>query len=594
MENRIRLLSPDLASQIAAGEVIQRPASVVKELIENALDAQASNIFINVEEAGKKAILVDDDGIGMNPVDAVLAFEKHATSKISNVHDLFNIVTYGFRGEALPSIASISRVELKTRDEFNEIGTYLYLEANKIIEQKPYPRDRGTTILVKDLFYNIPARKKFLKSDHLELMHIYEEIYRAALSNLNVQFNFHVNEKPVLNLPPQQLIHRILAIFGKSYQNKLIYFEEYTDDVSFYGYVLKPEFCKKTRGEQYLFVNHRFFRSPLLHRAIKKAYETLIPIDVVPGYIIFFNIHPSFIDVNIHPTKTEVKFTHEQVIASFLTSAIKKAISSSHLIPSMDFDIDRSIQFPVFNEKSSSSTQNYSLPTNDDIKTYNVHSRLADYYFTTPAEERKDSDLFSNSDQISTLFEQSFAQYKKKYIITSIKAGLMIIHQHRAHVRILYEQFLKSSAAASSAHAQPLLFPITLEVTPQNQWLIREMQSELRRLGFEIQENDNIFSIHAVPSYLNYPDLQLPIIIDELLASFQEIGKAEINRNIPFLLAKNIAIKEGKILTNEEMETLIHQLFLTSEPQITPDGKTIYVILPESYIEELFKSSHNL
>lgn len=596
MENRIRLLSPDLASQIAAGEVIQRPASVVKELIENALDAQASHVSIYVEDAGKKSILVDDDGIGMSSIDAVLAFEKHATSKISDADDLFNIVTYGFRGEALPSIASISRVELKTRDESSEIGTYLYLEANKIIEQKPYHRERGTTILVKDLFFNIPARKKFLKSDQIELMHIYEEIYRVALPNLHVQFNFYVNEKTVLNLPPQQLIHRILAIFGKSFQSKIIYFEEETDEVSFYGYVVKPEFCKKTRGEQYLFVNNRFFRSSLLHRAIKKAYETLIPIDVIPGYIIFFKTDPSLIDVNIHPTKTEVKFTHEQVIASFLTSAVKKAISSSHLIPSIDFDVDRSLQFPVFPERLFATSDNQVLNTQSTQRTGTFSNPIRENHtflvqtdsFFQKEPSTFEPELFPESKDLQIYSEQSFAQWKKKYIITSIKTGLMIIHQHRAHVRILYEQLLKVSPSTSS-HAQQLLFPLTIELTQHDRWLMKEMLAELQQLGFDIQMSENEFTIHAIPSQLNITNSHLAEILDNLMASFHEAGKVEIHNQIPFYLARSLAIKEGKVLSQEEMEMLVQQLFLTTQPQYTPDGKIIYTILSESYIEELFK-----
>jgi len=587
-QGKIKLLPPDIASQIAAGEVIQRPASVVKELVENALDAQATEILIHIKDAGKTAILVDDNGIGMNALDASLAFEKHATSKINDVQDLYNIQTYGFRGEALPSIAAISRVEVKTRDEESEVGTFLYIEAGKIIEQKPFYRERGTSILVKDLFFNIPARKKFLKSDNIELAHIYDEIYRAALPNTSVSFQLYLNDKHVLTIPPQSLIQRILTIWGKSYQNRIVYFEEKTDQVSFRGYVVKPEYCKKTRGEQYFFVNHRFFRSSFLHNAIKKAYETLIPLDVVPGYIIFFDIHPSLVDVNIHPTKTEVKFANEQIVATFLTSAIKKAISSSHFIPSMDFDVDQALQFPIFPEtkkiffKHETSAENFSFQFKMSPTT---SPRITDYKEIPSSNDEESETLFSAP------HEQPFMQWKKKYIITSIKTGLVIINQHRAHVRILFEKLLEQKEI-NKLNSQHLLFDQEITLSEQDKKLFEEIIPDLEQLGFVITKENNSYFVTARPSLPEFENFQVSEVIEGLLEQFKNAEKLHVpqkNQKLPFILASKLAIKEGKVLTQEEMQIIVHQLFLTGNPHLTPDGKPIFHLLSETEVEQFFK-----
>jgi len=587
-QSKIKLLPPDIASQIAAGEVIQRPASVVKELIENALDAGATEIVIHIKNAGKTAIIVEDNGIGMNAIEASLAFEKHATSKIHDIHDLYQIQTYGFRGEALPSIAAISRVELKTRDEKSEMGTSLFLEAGKIIEQKPCYRDRGTTIVVKDLFFNIPARKKFLKSDNTELAHIYEEIYRAAFPNTEVTFQLHINDKPVLTLPRQTLVQRILTIWGKTYQNRIVYFEEKTEHVTFRGYVVKPEHCKKTHGEQYFFVNNRYFRSPILHHALKKAYQTLIPLDIIPGYVIFFEVNPSDVDVNIHPTKTEVKFAHEQIIATFLTSTIKKAISSSHFIPSMDFEVDRALQFPVFPEKSAYSSSVEA--------TFQAKSPTAQEEHTIVFPTQPQMDKLSSSSENDTLkpttppAEQLFMQWKRKFILTSIKPGLIIINQHRAHVRILFEQLLHTQKRRQ-LNSQQLLFPHHVELTEVDKIICQELLPELEQLGFVITTENNHYVISALPALQEIDEHSLPHLIQELIEQYKNAETIHLpfsQHTLPFILASKLAIKEGHVLSQQDMQNIVQQLFLTSDPQFTPDGKPIYRLLHENDIEQFF------
>ncbi|MFT4662778.1 MAG: DNA mismatch repair protein MutL [Patiriisocius sp.] len=593
----ITLLPDAVANQIAAGEVIQRPASVVKELIENSIDAGSKSIHLIIKEAGKKLIQVVDDGMGMSETDARMSFERHATSKITLAEDLFSLSTKGFRGEALASIAAIAHVELKTRQETSDIGTCIITEGSKYISQEPCQHSRGTSISVKNLFYNVPARRKFLKSEASETKHIITEFQRIALAHPDIAFDFHHNDVVVFQLPEQSLRNRIVALFGNKYNERLVPVEEDTEIVRIKGFIGKPESAKKTRGEQYFFVNDRFIKNPYLHHAIKQAYEGLLQERSFPTYFIYMDLDPESIDVNIHPTKTEVKFEDERSLYAILRASIKKSLGSYNLAPTIDFEVETGFSVPDLK-----SHQSIKIPTINVDETYNPFekksSRAGSFSGGSYQPERKEpvpsnwNELYEINQesviQVEPQVEQtSFApersinkilQVQKKYLLTSLKSGIIIIDQHRAHARILYEKFVQN-LAMNAATSQQVLFPEVLDLNAEDFTLVEDVWDDIIKLGFDLElfGKQNI-KINGIPSDATNMNAK------ELLESWIEDYKYELNhggRNKTELLARSLAsklsIKAGAALQAEEMQNLVDDLFACEQAYKTPSGKPIIV-----------------
>ena len=504
----IKLLPDSVANQIAAGEVIQRPASVVKELIENAIDAGATQIDLIVKDAGRTFITVIDNGCGMSETDARLCFERHATSKIKCADDLFAIKTMGFRGEALASIAAVAQVELTTRRKEDEVGTKIRIEGSKVIEQLPKPMSVGTNFTVKNLFFNVPARRNFLKSNEAELRHINEEFFRITIMNPEIGFTFVSNDKELFHLYPGTLKQRIVGLFGKDYESKLLPVNQITESVTINGFIVKPEFSKKTRGEQYFFVNRRFIKHAYLHHAVENAYKELIPQDCFPGYFLDIQIDPKEIDVNIHPTKTEVNFIDVKLIYAIMHSAVRKAIGQNNLAPTLDFDINPNmgIDFgeasrmdrpviapkvdfdPTFNPFKISpmrhQQQNWRIAYDDSGDTVaNSHVTDNEHVIDMPEEEQK----------------SLFIQLQQSYIVTTVKSGILVVDQHLAHERILYEQYLKEMETEVIASQQEL-FPHHISLNINDASILKELKPELEKIGFRIESmNNTTFVINGTP-----------------------------------------------------------------------------------------------
>ncbi|WP_149302621.1 DNA mismatch repair endonuclease MutL [Pareuzebyella sediminis] len=615
MADIIKLLPDHVANQIAAGEVVQRPASVVKELLENALDAGASQIKLIVKDGGKALIQVVDNGEGMSTTDARLSFERHATSKIQKAEDLFNLHTKGFRGEALASIAAIAHVEMQTRRETDEVGTHLKIEGSKVAFQEVCVTPKGTSMSVKNLFFNIPARRNFLKSNQVELRHITDEFHRVALAHPSVAFYFYHNGSELFNLPSDNYRKRIVHIFGSRTNQKLVPVEEETPIVKIKGFIKKPEFAKRSRGEQFFFVNNRYIKSPYLHHAVVAAFEGLIKSDTYPGYFLYLEVDPASIDINIHPTKTEVKFDDEHTLYALLRSTVKHSLGQFNVAPALDFDQDPNLLTPYgFKDKSAVEPHvtvdagfNPFLETgNKAVKSFSyrkgsdqnweslyvgMESKLGDE--TTAHSISFESDtitgsIFEDENELSESSTTTF-QLRRKYIITTIKSGMIIIDQSRAHQRVLYEKFLKYSTI-KEAVSQQLLFPLTLSFSKLEINALKDIEKILVSIGFifEKVEGESI-TITGVP--LLVAESEVGMILDQLISDYQQqVGEENFSHTdiLSKTLAKTLSVKTGEVLDKQSQLALVNDLFACKETKISPFNKPIYITITENDIDKKF------
>ena len=588
----IKLLPDSVANQIAAGEVIQRPASVVKELMENALDAGATQIDLYVKDAGRTMICVIDNGCGMSETDARLCFERHATSKIKKAEDLFSIRTMGFRGEALASITAVAQVELMTRRKEDEFGTKILIEGSVVKEQLPKPMSVGTNFTVKNLFFNIPARRNFLKSNEVEMRHITDEFFRVAMMNPEVGFSLINNDKEVYHLPKGNLKQRIVGLCGKDYDKKILHVQQETETASINGFIVKPEFLRKTRGEQYFFVNKRFIKHTYLHHAIENAYQELIPKDCFPGYFINIEIDPKEIDINIHPTKTEVNFQDVKLVYAILHSAVRKSIGQNNLAPLLDFDVNPNMGID-FGEASRMDRPiiEPKIEYNPDFNPFKVNPqpRVSSGNWRIMYEDSNDT-IASNINKISNFDETPtianvdnknlYIQLQQTYIITTVKSGLLVVDQHLAHKRVLYEKYLKEMENNVEASQQEL-FPQHITLSANDASLLREIKNDLEKIGFRIQQMNNVtFVINGTPADSKSNDAVslLEKILDMYKTNLVDL-KLDKKLNLANSLASQLAIKSGQTLNAIEMQDLIDRLFACAVSEVSPDGKRIYTIL---------------
>lgn len=608
MSDIIQLLPDSVANQIAAGEVIQRPASVIKELVENSVDAGAKNIQIQVIDAGKTTILVTDDGKGMSATDARLSFERHATSKIRKADDLFALHTMGFRGEALASIAAVAQIELKTRQESDEVGTLLSISGSRFVGQEPCSCAVGSSFSVNNLFYNVPARRKFLKSNSTELNNIITAFERIALVYPDIAFTLQSNGTELFNLKAGVLRQRIIDIFGKRLNQELLSVKVDTTMCRINGYVGKPESARKKGAHQYFFVNGRYMKHPYFNKAVMAAFERLVPTGEQVPYFLYFEVAPEDIDVNIHPTKTEIKFENEVPIWQILSAAVKEAVSMFNDIPSIDFDTEGRPEIPVYNP-----TENVEVPKVKYNLDYNPFRNSSEAPRSSSPSNRweelyqnlqkpsQETELFSSKMTLPDIQEEeeptenvieekspSHYQYKGRYIMTAVKSGLMIIDQHRAHVRILFDRY-QEQLKRSEAAAQKLLFPENLHCTASEEVTLSKILPELQDLGFEISPlGGSTYAILAVPSGLE--GLDMINLLRDMILSAQEKPtnlREEISRELALTMARKAAIPQGQVLNNAEMENIFNSLFSSSNPNYTPDGKNILCILKQNEIEHL-------
>ena len=601
MSDIIQLLPDSVANQIAAGEVIQRPASVVKELVENAVDAGAKTIHVLVVDAGRTSIQVIDDGIGMSETDARLAFERHATSKIREANDLFALQTMGFRGEALASIAAVAQIELYTRQESEDVGTHLSISGSKFTGQEPCACAVGSNFKIENLFFNVPARRKFLKSNSTELSNILTAFERIVLVYPNVAFTFHSNGTEMFNLKPGNMKQRILDVFGKRMNQDLLPISVETTMCKISGFVGKPESARKKNTRQYFFVNGRYMKHPYFSKAVMNAYDRLIPVGEQVPFFIYFDVSPSDIDVNIHPVKTEIKFENEQAIWQILTAAVKEAIGLFNNVPSIDFDIQGKPDIPIFDGQNGSSapsvkynpqynpfTSSKSRPSSSSV------NHWEDLYEGLETQSQEETNMFdgeiedqSGNDLISDVSPVHY-QYKGKYIMTAVKSGLMIIDQHRAHVRMLFEKYL-GILNNHQGTSQKVLFPEVFQLSASEQVVLKRVWEELTYLGFEITDMGNgNYAIVAVPS--DAIDTNVVSLMHDMLNTASENGtsvKDEINRVVALTLARNTAIPYGQVLNNDEMDNIVNGLFACSNMNFTPEGRNILCILKQQEIEHL-------
>jgi DNA mismatch repair protein MutL len=614
MSDIIQLLPDSVANQIAAGEVVQRPASAVKELMENALDSKATIIKLIVKDAGKTLIQVIDNGSGMSETDARMSFERHATSKIRKADDLFSIRTMGFRGEALASIAAIAQVEMKTRLKDKDVGITIQIEGSEVKLQEPCSCPEGTSISVKNLFYNVPARRNFLKTDSVELRHIIEEFQRVAIPNPQVAFSLHHNTTEVFNLPAGNLKQRLMSIFGSSYNTRLVPIEENTPIVNIKGFVIKPEFAKKTRGEQFFFLNKRFIKNGYLHHAVQSAFEQLLAADSFASYFLMLDVDPKSIDINIHPTKTEVKFEDEKAVYAFLRSTIKKSLGQFNIAPSLDFDqeahlynmplkpLDGIIKAPTIKvnpDYNPFKTEN-PRPSKDisDRELSNranwekMYSRHADNQleFEIKQEEKQQSVDPEWDKQLHESNKKAAYQLHNKYILSHIKTGFMVIDQQGAHERIIYERIIDSLEKHKSATQQEL-FPKTLEMNPADFALVKELEPEIKAMGFDISKfGKNTYVIHGIPADTADHDSAslLEGLIENYKQNLQEL-RSDKRENLARSMAFNMAVKSGKELRQEEMNSLIDELFACKMPYSTPAGKPTITTFSLEDLDRRFK-----
>lgn len=623
MADVIQLLPENVANQIAAGEVVQRPASVVKELLENAVDAGATQIKLIVRDAGKTLIQVIDNGCGMSETDARMSFERHATSKIRDAKDLFAIKTMGFRGEALASIAAVAQVEMRTRRFTDELGVRLVVEDSTVKVQEACQTPQGTSIAVKNLFYNVPARRNFLKADPVEMRHIIEEFQRVAMANSDVFFTFHQNESEIFHLPAGNLRQRVVKIFGEAVNKKLVPVQEETDVLKITGFVGKPDYFKKTRGEQLFFVNKRFIKSNYLHHAVVAAYEDLLPADHHPLYVLFLDIDPSSIDINVHPTKQEIKFDDERLVYNYLKVTVRHALGSHNITPTLDFE-----QEPAFQ----------SIPTQTSIRpNTNEPARVSDH---RPArdlgDDRRQADNLRNwqrlyegmglavsriegeqeeaelppfeplpeigvqrtvevlemddeSERFSKTQKEPY-QIHGQYIVNHLKSGFVLIDQQSASERILYERYLEALGSQPIA-TQQALFPKTIELAPADAALLRDILDEVNLLGFDIAEfGGNTFVVHGTPADLG-TNVQEEVLLEKVLAQYKSNLEMELSTrdNLARSMARNASLRRGQTLTVSEMTELIDQLFACSLPSTSPSGRKCYVQYDLEVVKKLFE-----
>ncbi len=621
MSNVIQLLPTNIANQIAAGEVVQRPASVVKELIENAIDAKASHIQLIIKDAGKTLIQVIDNGCGMSDDDALLSFERHATSKIRTSKDLFHLTTMGFRGEALASIAAIAHVEMKTKQEDSELGTIIEMEGNKCKNKNSISCEKGTSISVKNLFYNVPARRNFLKTDSVENNHILDEFIHTALINYNIAFTYYNNGKLIHKLEKQNFKKRIIDLFGNSYNERLIPIDEEIDTVKISGYIIKAEFAKKNRGEQFFFVNNRFIKSPYLANSIDRAYQGLLAEKTYPAFFINLEVNPENIDVNIHPTKTEIKFLDDKVIYAVLHAATKKSLGQFTLATQLDFNSDSSFEFmplkqgqmpiipqtnfnpdynPFENQKDSNDAYSKSFEKeinnyNNDSKNYNqdlVKSNNAISYKPNKIGYGSSINIFAVEESLEQNYSDSnsdLIQLNNKYIITKTKNSIIIINQERASQRILFDKF--STSHYEDICSQQLLFPYNHFFSPTHTSQLLELLSEIRKYGFMIEyQKDGSFNITGVPNNLTSENAQ--IVLEDLLFEFNETlfdTSTTKYYKVALSMSKRLCIKEGDILKQEEMSGIVGQLFSCQNCETTPWGKKILHKINIDSVDKIFE-----
>lgn len=600
MPNVIRLLPDHIANQIAAGEVVQRPASVVKELLENSIDASATSIKLIIKEGGKTLIQVIDDGIGMNPSDARLSFDRHATSKIKAVKDLFKLQTKGFRGEALASIAAIAHVEMKTRQNSHELGTHIKIEANTVIHQEVTATPTGTNILVKNLFYNIPARRNFLKSNSIETKHIIEEFQRVALSHPDISFSLYHNGNQVYNLKKSNLKKRIVTTFGAKTNEKLVPVTEATDIISMEGFVIKPSFSRKRRGEQFFFVNNRYIKSPYLNHAVVAAFEGLLEQGYHPSYFLYLKVPTESIDINIHPTKTEIKFDDEKAIYAILRAAVKHSLGQYNIAPILDFDRDATLDTPYEFSKQKTPLNSPKIsvdPSFNPFKNNHSNGSLSDQ----KKERANWESLYVTTDSVENhsyepLFEEEIVQpaYKtiqiqRKYLLSTIKSGVVLINQSLAHQRIIYEEFLKSNVQ-ECVHCQQLLLPVTIPFSAAEIEMIFSLKTDLENLGFsfDVFTKDSV-TIKGIPSSIS--EGKIRNVLEEFL-EHMNLEIPDIGYDPSKIMAQSIAIstatKTGDVLSQKEQESLVNRLFSCEDPSISPSGKEIFKTLSLEKIDELF------
>lgn len=605
MSDVIQLLPDSVANQIAAGEVIQRPASIIKELVENAVDAGATRIDVNVIDAGKTSVQVIDNGRGMSETDARLAFERHATSKIRQASDLFALSTMGFRGEALASIAAVAQVELKTRLASEEIGTSLSIAGSQFTGQEPCACPVGSNFVIENLFYNIPARRKFLKSNATELNNIITAFERIALVYPDIAFTLRSNGTEVFNLPSVVLKQRIVDVFGKRISQDLLSFNVETSICKIHGFVGKPESARKKGAHQYFFVNGRYMKHPYFSKAVMLPFERLIPQGEQVPYFIYFEVNPEDIDVNIHPTKTEIKFENEQAVWQILSASVREAVGLFNDVPTIDFDTEGRPDIPVYNpnENAPAPKVNYNPHYNpfDDTPQSTLqsknNSRWEDLYAGLQSSEEPDLGLFPDTDKeeegtVSRMIEDkspAHYQYKGRYVMTAVKSGLLVIDQHRAHVRILFEQYLRQVAQRSGT-SQKVLFPEVVQFTASEDLVAQKIMPDLQGLGFELTDlGARNYAVNAIPAGLEGIN---PIeMIRDMVATAMEKGAGlhdNVNQALALSLARNAAIPYGQVLGNDEMESLVNALFACQNVNYTPNGQKILAIMAQTDLEQLF------
>ena len=596
MGDIITLLPDHVANQIAAGEVVQRPASVVKELMENAIDAGSTHVQLIIKEAGKVLIQVVDNGKGMSVTDARMAFERHATSKIKAASDLFALNTKGFRGEALASIAAVAHVEMLTKTAVDEVATQIKIAGSEIQEQEPIVAPQGTSIAVKNLFFNIPARRNFLKSNTVELRHIIDEFHRVALAHPQVAFTFFQGGQELFDLPAANLRKRIVHIFGSKIDEKLVPVEESTSVSSVSGFVIKPNAAKRTRGQQFFFVNDRFIKSPFMHHAIMNAYEGLLVDGTVPGYFIFFNLDPQTIDINIHPTKTEVKFEDEQSLYAILRSCVKHSLGMFNLAPTLDFERDPNLDTPYRQVNQSAGTPQLEVDSsfnpfkNPDARRFSKPNESSWESLYVEVESQPVSSSLGNEFNATSDYDTvKVFQLMNRYIVSSIGSALILIDQQRAHERILYEQFLKTITQKKTA-SQQLLFPYKLELNPTQQAFLSDLEEVLVEAGFIFQRDSNTtIIIKGIPS--SSSEKEIPNIFENLFNSLESDLPADSFSQSDVLsksLAKTLSIKRGVSMKPEEQQRLLDDLFACKETQVSPFNRQIFVTLTQEELDKKF------
>lgn len=609
MSDIIRLLPDSVANQIAAGEVVQRPASVVKELVENAIDAGAKNIEILITDAGKTCIQVVDDGKGMSETDARLAFERHATSKIREASDLYALTTMGFRGEALASIAAVAQVTLKTRRQEDELGTCIFISGSKVEGQEPVACQRGANFEVKNLFFNVPARRKFLKTNQTELNNILTEIDRIVLVHPEIFFTVSHNGNEMYRLPATSTLRmRLMNVFGKKINEQLLTVEVDTMLVKITGFVAKPETSRKKGAHQFFFVNDRYMRHPYFHRAVMEAYEQLIPAGEQVSYFIYLKVDPSNIDVNIHPTKTEIKFENEQAVWQILAAAVKESLGRFNEVPSIDFDTEGMPEIPLYETDSALS----SLPEvhyNPDFNPFNTSGGSSSSYSRPKVDwenafrglEQQQScqqipePLFESQEPLSSAMNAPqlstvHYQFKGQYIVTSAKSGLMIIDQQRAHMRVLFDRYMQQMESQKGV-SQGVLFPEIIQLTATESVVLEAIEDDLSAVGFEISSlGGGSYSVNGIPA--GTEGLQPVVLIQQMLAAAIEKGcdvKDEVRQVIAQSLARAAAVVPGQVLSDLEMDELVTSLFACNAPNYTSDGKKVLWLLTMDAIEKQFR-----